>query len=324
MLIPVKCGLNDKGRKVMLASSIGVSIATLLAPWLEVVSAGSAILSAMAFQTYACSKEKKARVERKISVHNDVVHVILKGPKGAKLVDVVTAKPLKGSIVGEGTVEYQVDLDIFPFVYWNGVLIEVERGPCKCWGYGPLRELVSSWNVEGLGLGRIVEVEGGYQAVPEVEGTREYRPGDETRLIIWKTLFAPGGLRVKELKKVREVTIVDKGIKTFSADVGPWRVNSCYKEMFESVYGYLKTLGLKEAEPPVDVYLLGPGSRIVDSNLYLLLNPLACIPPLNSMFSALDLVIGKIKKEVDHTERILKSKGSVKVIPWSVSPAYLY
>jgi len=323
VLIPVKCGLNDTGRKIMVASSIGVAAATLLAPWLEVVTVGSAILSAMAFQTYACSKERKAKVEREVSIYEGMVHVKVKGPKGAKLLDVVTATPLRGSLEGVEVVEYQISLDAFPFVYWNGVIIEVERGPCKCWGYGALRELVSSWNVEGLGLGKVIEEEGGYQAVPEVEGTREYRPGDEPRLIIWKTLFSPGGLRVKELKRVKEVVVLDKGIKTFNADPGPWSSNSCFREMFNSVYKYLKSIGLRESQPPVDVYLLGPSARVVESSLYLLLNPLACIPPLVHIFPALKLVINKIHDEVIQNERALKDRGTVKVIPWSLPPAFL-
>ncbi|UXD21956.1 hypothetical protein IPA_00155 [Ignicoccus pacificus DSM 13166] len=322
MLVPVKCGLNDKGRKVMLSSALGTAVATLLFPWLDPLIAGSALISATALQTIACSKSKRAKVEREVRVSKDTVFVRVRGPKGAKLIDVVTSPPSKGSLKGIGVVEYQIDLSVNPFVYWNGIMIEVERGACKCWGYGELRELVSSWSIEGLGLAEIVEEEGGFQAVPEVVGTREYRPGDETRLIIWKTLYSPGGLRVKELKKVKEITRLSKGIRVYSADPGPWYDNPCFKELFNSIVTYLEKLGLKKVEGEADVRVVGPFAKVEKASVYLLLNPLACIPPLETEFDALELIRKKVEKEFKSFEASLKERGDVRAVPWSTPPRY--
>ncbi len=322
MLVPVRCGLGKKGRTLMLSAALGASASILFFPWLDAVLAGTAIISATALQTITCSRKKKAKVTREVKVVGNRVYVTLKGPKDATLIDVVTARPVKGALKGVGKLFYQIDLDVYPFVYWNGVIVSVERGACECLGYGSMRELVSSWNVEGLGLGQVVEEEGGFQAVPEIEGTREYRPGDETRLIIWKTLYSPGGLRVKELKKVREVTVLNKGVKTFTADPGPWISNSCFKELFNSVFTYLNKLGLKEVKGRADVMLLGPNAKPEEAETYLLLNPLVCLPPLESEFPAIELVRKKIEKEFKTFERALKKKGDVRVVPWSSPPEF--
>ena len=320
MRAELRCGLNDRWRRLMLASALGTGLALVLSPWLEAVLAPAAPLSASALQAIGCSKRLEVEVKRSVRVEKDVISVEVTGPEGAKLQDVSSAEPLSGEKEGIGKVKYLIDASLNPFVFWEGVLVKLEKGPCECVGFAALTDFVSLWNIESLGLGKVVEVEGGYLATPEVEGVREYRPGDEPRLIIWKTLYSPGGLRVKELKKVKEEYVMDEGIRTFSVSIGPWNKNECLKSMAASLASYLEKLGLRRVEGDSEVSIVAPGANVPRAFIYLALNPAACVPRIRG-FEALDLVREELVEEFKTFEKSLKDKGDVRAVPWSEPPS---
>ncbi len=320
MRAKIECGLSEGWRVATLSSALGTALALVLSPWLEAVLAPAAVLFAASFQALACNKTKEIDVEREVIVKDDKAIVTVRVPKGYKAKDVLSAAPLSGEPEGVEEFVYVVDLEENPFVYWAGLLVENIEGPCSCKGFVPLTSFASSWKLESLGLGEPVEVEGGFMAVPEVEGAREYRPGDEPRLIIWKTLYKPGGPKVKELKKVTEVVGLKKGISRFAVDLGEWSENRCMKAMGDSLASYLEDLGLRREQEPVDVAVLAPGARPPRAEIYLLLNPLACIPNLPG-FPALELLREELLREFLATEKRLKEKGDVRAVPWSVPPS---
>jgi len=315
----IPCGLNSKWRTLMLSSSIGTALALLFSPWLEVVLAPASVLSASALQALGCSKSIEIEVRRMVSKDRDIISVELEGPSNATLYDVSTAEPLSGSKSGRGKVKYLIDGSLNPFVFWNGVIVRLEKGPCECSGFVELTDFVSVWSVETLGLGKVIEVEGGYLATPEVEGVREYRPGDEPRLIIWKTLYSPGGLRVKELKKVNEVYVLDEGIKSFTVSLGEWVENSCMKSMATSLASYMERLGLRRVEGEAEIAVVAPHSPLPKASIYLALNPAACIPKAEG-FEALELVREELVREFKEFEKSLKDVGDVRAVPWSEPP----
>ncbi len=320
MRAELRCGLNAKWRRLMLASALGTGLALVLSPWLEAVLASAAPLSASALQAISCSKKVEVEVKRNVRIEKDVISVEVVGPEEAELQDVSSAEPLSGEKEGKGKVKYLIDAALNPFVFWGGVLVKLERGPCECVGFVPLTDFASSWSIEALGLGKVVEVEGGYLATPEVEGVREYRPGDEPRLIIWKSLYSPGGLRVKELKRVKEEYVVDEGIKTFSISIGPWSKNDCVKSMATSLASYLEKLGLRRVDESSEVSIVAPGSEVPKAFIYLALNPAACVPKIKG-FEALDLVREELVEEFKAFERSLRDKGDVRAVPWSEPPS---
>ncbi|NPA84964.1 MAG: DUF58 domain-containing protein [Crenarchaeota archaeon] len=315
----VECGPNEGWRKAVLASALGTALALSLSPWLEAVLAPASALFAASFQALACNKRVEVEVTREVIVKADKAVVTLRTSKG-KVKDFPSAPPVSGEPAGEGEVTYVVDLEESPFVFWPGALVELDDGACSCKGFVELRSFASMWRLEALGLGEPVEVEGGFMAVPEVEGAREYRPGDEPRLIIWKTLYKPGGPKVKELKRVTEVIGLRKGIRTFSVDLGPWGENPCFAELGKSLVEYLRSLGLKEVKGKASVAVLGPGGR-AEGDLYLLLNPVACIPSVEGL-EALELVRERVLTEFLEAEKRLRGMGEVRAVPWSVPPRH--
>ena len=92
--------------------------------------------------------------------------------------------------------------------------------------------------------------------------------------------------------------------------------------MFASVVNYLEKIGLKKARRDADVSIIGPGGSYKKASLYLLLNPLACIPPLHDEFPALYVIERKMEKEFREFEARLKELGAVRAVPWSVPPSY--
>ncbi len=319
MKATLRCGLNAKWRRLMLSSAIGTGLALILSPWLEAVLASAAPLSASAIQAISCFRSLEVEVKRNVRQDKDIISVEIIGPKEANLQDVSTAEPLSGEKEGKGRVKYLIDANLNPFVFWEGILVNLERGPCNCIGFVPLIDFVSSWDIETLGLGRVIEVEGGYLATPEVEGVREYRPGDEPRLIIWKSLYSPGGLRVKELKRIKEEYVLDEGIKTYTVSIGPWNKNKCVNSMASSLSSYLDKLGLMKVDEGSEIAIVAPNSRIPKASIYLALNPAACIPRIKG-FEALDLVRDELVDEFRAFEKSLRELGDVRAVPWSVPP----
>lgn len=319
----VECGLNDKWRRAFLASAIGTGLSLVLSPWLEAVLAPASVLFAASFQALSCNKRLEIEVKREVVVKRDKAFVrLISSEEDALLKDFPSASPISGEPVGRGKVTYVIDVEENPFVFWPGTMVRLERGACACSGFVELTSFVSSWKLEALGLVEPVEVEGGYSAVPEVEGVREYRPGDDVRLIIWKSLYKPGGPRVKEMKKVTEISGLKKGITTFYIDLGPWSENACFRVLGSSLASYLREVGLKEVKGKADVAVVGPGSSLNEANLYLLLNPLACLPPMEE-FEVVELVRRRALEEFLETERRLKELGEVRAVPWSVPPEHM-
>ncbi|ALU12733.1 hypothetical protein EYM_06885 [Ignicoccus islandicus DSM 13165] len=322
-LIPAQCSLNEDGRKVALYSSIGLASAILFFPWLGPVLAASSILTAASIQAVNCNKKKKIKVRRSVERFGDTLLVKVIGPKQSEIVEVSSVQPLKGSLKSSsGILEYQIDLKTQPFVYWNGILVKVERGKCECSGYLPLNEFYAVWKIEELGLAKVIEVEGGYQAIPEIEGAREYRPGDEPRLVIWKTLNPMGTVKVKELKRVREEVVKNPNLKTFSVELGPWKINECFRSFAESVAEFLRDTGMKEVKENADLLVIGPNASIKRAANYFLLNPLACIPNVRDLFPAIEIIERKVEIELRNFMSRLSSMGSVRVIPWLEPPRY--
>ncbi|ABU81835.1 DUF58 domain-containing protein [Ignicoccus hospitalis] len=316
--VRASCHAAEKWRRATLSAALGAASALLLSPWLEAVLLPSAALFAASFQILACNREKKITVRREVQVKEKRALVTVSAPPGTYIKDYPSAPPVSGSPEGFERVTYVIDLDLNPFVFWPGTYLKVKEGQCECTAFLSLNEVVSSWSLEGLGLGEPVEVEGGDFAVPEVEGVREYAPGDDPRLVVWKTLYSPGGLRVKELKKVREVVGLKKGVATFTLDIGPWEDNPCMKAFAENLAKYLEGVGMKRVSGRADVAVLAPGGK-GEAELYLLLNPLACLPSVEG-FDALELVREEVLREYLATEKALKERGEVRGVPWSVPP----
>ncbi len=322
-LVPAHCYLNEDGRRLALYSSIGLASSILFFPWLGPILAASSILTAATVQAVHCNKRRKIKIKRSVERFGDVLVVKVVGPKGSEIVEVSSVQPLKGSLRStNGSLEYQIDLSTQPFVYWNGVIVRVERDKCECAGYLALNEFHAEWKTEELGLTEVIEVEGGYQAVPEVEGAREYRPGDEPRLVIWKTLNPMGTVKVKELKRIREEVVKSPSLRTFVSEPGPWKSNECFRKFFESVVEFLKGIGLEESEREADLAVLGPNAPIKRAPNFFVLNPLACIPNARELFPALELVEERILVEFKKYVAKVKGVGSVRVIPWVEPPRY--
>ena len=316
--VTLKCGASKPWRRAALASSLGVAAALLLSPWLEAVLFPAAALSAASFQFIACNKERKVKVEREMIIKNKKVIVTFRGPPELEVVEFPSAAPVSGSASGKGSLTYVIDLELEPFVFWVGAQLKVEERECECSAFLELGEFASSWNLEGLGLGEPEEVEGEGTVVPEVVGVKEYSPGDDVRLIVWKTLYSPGGLRVKELKKVKEVTALKRGIRTYAIELGAWEKNSCVRAMGMSLANYLESVGMRRVKGRADVAIVAPGVG-GEAEHFLLLNPAACVPPLEG-FDALELLREELLREFAEAEKLLRQKGEVRGVPWSVPP----
>ncbi len=318
------CGPSREVREIIWSSALALTSALLLSPWLELVIIPATLLAASSLVAYRCASfSPKIEITRKKIRKKDIIHVYLSITNyedftiSVKVIDLLNTKEImfEESLGPKArkTFEYVVDLRSSDIIFSPGLLTTIKAKGCECIRF--VDDVMFNVNLKGKGFIKVIESEGNEVTVPEIQGVKEYRPGDDLRLIVWKSLGKVGGLRVKELARVSET--IKSGIeelRRFKVVCNEWCENTCIRRIIEGVVNELREMGLEEGEG--ELVVIPPGATFKRAQLVLLINPEACIIEVPFAKKALREVKRTIRSEVENYVKKLRSKNvEVIVLP---------
>ncbi len=320
----VVCGPSREIRQGIWSSALALAMFLLLSPWLELIIIPSTVLAGLSLVAYRCSSMKLNVIhERRKEKRGDFIHVYLtiqnleSFPVEVEVIDLLNVKEytfrktLKSK--EKSTFEYVLDSRTSEVLFSPGYLLIIRAKGCECVTFE--EDVLFNINLRGKGFVKVLETEGNQVSVPEIQGVREYRPGDDLRLIVWKSLGKVGGLRVKELAKVSESMKAElEEISKFEVKCNEWCENACVKRIIDAIVTELENMGLKRGKGGLVV--TPPGSHVEDSQLVLLINPSTCIIEPQFAKRTIRELKKELVREVEEYAKELKSRGlEVLIIP---------